>query len=100
VLSDPDTPETNGGTVLSLILCFAIGIVLIALPIFIGIFFPMNKTKILECDHEFKQKFGTVFEDLNVKRQGNIVFALPVYTMARSFFLSLTVVFLPKSSNF
>jgi len=100
VLWDPETPKSHGGTIFSLIIGITIGIVLIALPIFIAIYFPMNKDKILECDYEFKQKFGTVFEELNVKRHGSAVFALPVYTMARSFILSSTVVFLPQYSNF
>jgi len=78
VLYDENAPANHAGTIFSLILAIASGATLIGLPIFVGIYFPRNIDYIYECDYEFKQKFGVVFKDLNVKRRGKVAFALPV----------------------
>ena len=77
VLYDETTPDRHAGSVFSLITAIASEAVLFCLPIFVGVYVSWNIDKIYECDFDFKQKFGVVFEELNVKRLGNYAFAFP-----------------------
>jgi hypothetical protein len=82
------------GDAVNCLLALSFGSVIVLFPFFVLIFYNLGKNynKILKLDKEFKERFGSILEGLNFKRQGRSVLIYTFATLVRKLWLAIIVV--------
>ena len=90
--------HTSVGTVLSGNLAIIGAFVLIGLPIFV-LFFLQNKSKKLHLA-SYRNKYGTIYEELSYKREGKAALMEPFISLMRVLLLTLSLLLLKEYRYF
>jgi hypothetical protein len=76
-----------------------LAVIIVAYPIFIGVFYTVNSEKIVRKDPKFLSKWGSLIEPLNYK-QGKKVIVYPVLSLLRKLILAATLVYGQEATIF